>query len=93
MSLPAVLNAQPCLYSEWADNPRNEEDPDPSNLLQFHSRLTYEADVVVDPFVGSDTIAVEAKTLNRRFVGCDEDEASTNMAIARLAQEPEPAKI
>jgi hypothetical protein len=93
MSLPAVLNVQPCLYQEWADNPSNEEDADQSSLLQFHSCLTHEGDLVVDPFVGSGTTAVSAKRLNRRFVGCDEDEASTNTAIARLAQEPEPAKI
>ena len=52
MSLPVALNVQPCLYQEWADNPSNEEDADLSNLLQFHSCLTYEGDVVVDRFVG-----------------------------------------
>jgi DNA modification methylase len=87
MNLPAVLNVQPCLYQEWADNPSTEEDADPSNLLQFHSCLTYEGDVVVDSFVGFGTTAVAAKRLNRRFVGCDEDEAFTNTAIARLPQE------
>jgi len=30
---------------------------------------------------------VAAKKLNRRFWGCDEDEASVNMTLARLAQE------
>ena len=49
MSLPVALNVQPCLYQGWADNPSNEEDADLSNLLQFHSCLTYEGDVVVDP--------------------------------------------
>jgi hypothetical protein len=93
MSLPVALNVQPCLYQGVADNPSNEEDADLSNLLQFHSCLTYEGDVVVDRFVGSGTTAVAAKRLNRRFVGCDEDEASTNTAIARLNQETEPAKI
>jgi DNA modification methylase len=76
-----------------ADNPSNEEDADPSNLLQFHCYLTYQGDVVVDPFVGSATTAVAAKGLNRRFLGCDEDQASTNTEITRLAQAPEPAKI
>jgi len=93
MSLPVELNLQPCLYQEWADNPSNEEDANLSNLLQSHSCLTYEGDVVVDRFVASGTTSVAAERLNRRFVGCDEDEASTNTAIARLAQEPEPARI
>ena len=65
MSLPVELNVQPCLYQEWADNPSNEEDADLSNLLQFHSCLTYEGDVVVDPFVGPGTTAVAAKGLKR----------------------------
>lgn len=93
MSSPVVFNLQPCLYQEWADNTSNEEDADLSNLLQSHSCLTYEGDVVVDLFVGSGMTAVAGKRLNRRFVGCDEDEASTNTEIARLTQEPEPARI
>jgi DNA modification methylase len=51
--------------------------------------LSYEKDLVVDTFLGSGTSAVAAKRLNRRFVGCDEDEASVSMTLARLAQEPE----
>ena len=93
MSLPAVINVQPCLCQEWADNISNQEDAELSNLLKFHSCLTYEGDLVVDPLVGSATTAVAAKRLNRRFVGCDEDEASTNTAIARLAKKPERAKV
>ena len=60
MSLPVVLNMQPCLYQEWADSPSNEEDADLSNLLQFHCYLTYQGDVVVNPFVGYGTTAVAA---------------------------------
>jgi hypothetical protein len=65
MRLPVELNVQPCLYQGWADNTSNEEDADLSNLLQFHSCLTYEGQVVVDPFVGSGTTAVAAKGLMR----------------------------
>ena len=38
-------------------------------------------------FLGSDTTAIAAKRLNRRFVGCDEDEHAINTTLARLAQE------
>ena len=65
MSLPIVLNVHPRLYQEREDNPSNEEDAYPLNLLQFHSCLTYEGEVVVDPFVGSGTTAVAVKRLNR----------------------------
>jgi DNA modification methylase len=44
----------------------------------------------VDPFVGGGTTAVEAKRLNRRFAGCDEDVEEVNTALARLSQEPDP---
>jgi hypothetical protein len=52
--------------------------------------LSYENDLVVDPFLGSGTVGVAAKRLNRRFVGCDENIDAVNTALARLAQEPEP---
>ena len=93
MSFPVVPNVQPVSLAGMGGQSRNEEDADLSNLLQSHTCLTYEGDVVVDPFVGSGTTAVAAKGLNRRFVGCDEDEASTKKAITRLAQEPTGQEI
>lgn len=53
----------------------------------FIDGLTYPGELVVDPFVGSGTVAIACKLLNRRFVGCDEDEASVNMTLTRLSQE------
>ena len=49
--------------------------------------LSYENDLVVDPFLGSGISAVAAKRLNRRFVGCDVDRNAVNTTLARLAQE------
>jgi len=54
------------------------------------ANLSYENDLVIDPFLGSGTTAVACKRLNRRFVGCDEDEASVTTTLARLAQKMEP---
>ena len=70
-------------HHEWEQGLREAE-----YLIE---NLTYENDLVVDPFLGSGTTAVAAKRLNRRFAGCDEDEASVNTTLARLAQEPEPS--
>ena len=52
--------------------------------------LTYEGDLIVDPFLGSGTTAVAAKRLDRRFVGCDESIDAVNTALTRLAQEMDP---
>ncbi|MGO9119395.1 MAG: DNA-methyltransferase [Desulfomonilaceae bacterium] len=46
--------------------------------------LTEEGDLVVDPFLGSGTVAVAAKKLNRRFIGCDVDEHYVNETLQRL---------
>jgi hypothetical protein len=49
--------------------------------------LTYEGGLVVDPFLGSGTTGVASKRLKRRFVGCDSNEASVQMALSRLRDE------
>lgn len=51
--------------------------------------LSLPGEIVVDPCCGSGTVAVAAKRLNRRFVGCDESIDAVNTALARLAQELE----
>ena len=59
-----------------------------SESVQILESLSYENDLVVDPFLGSGTVAVACKRLNRRFVGCDVDQDSVNMTLARLAEGP-----
>ena len=51
--------------------------------------LTEEGGLVVDPFVGSGTVALAAKRLNRRFIGCDVDQDAVNTALARLSCDSE----
>jgi DNA modification methylase len=48
--------------------------------------LTKENDVVLDPFVGSGTVAVVCKTLRRNFYACDVDPAAVETANRRLAE-------
>jgi len=45
-------------------------------------------DMVLDPFVGSGTVAVAAKALGRNFVGFEIDPGTYEVAMGRLAQEP-----
>jgi DNA modification methylase len=55
----------------------------------YVTKLTKENDLVCDPFLGSGTTAVVCKKLNRRFVGCDIDEACIKTTEERLATTPE----
>lgn len=48
--------------------------------------LTYEGDVVLDPFMGSGTTAVAAKKLNRNFVGFEISKAYYETANNRLQE-------
>ncbi len=52
-------------------------------------KFSCENDLVVDPFLGSGTVAIAAKRLNRRFVGCDESLDAVNTALARIAEDIE----
>jgi hypothetical protein len=47
--------------------------------------LTERGELVVDPFLGSGTFAYVAAKLERRFVGCDADEAAVTITHERLA--------
>jgi adenine-specific DNA-methyltransferase len=47
-------------------------------------------DVVLDPYVGSGTTAVVAKRLGRHFLGFDTSKTYVEVAVARLAGEPDP---
>jgi DNA modification methylase len=50
-------------------------------------RLTRAPDIVVDPFMGSGTVARAAKDCGRRFVGVEAEERYCEIAAKRLAQE------
>jgi len=58
--------------------------------LYLIENLSYENDLVCDPFLGSGTTAIAAKRLNRRFIGADHDADAIALTKSRLAQEPEP---
>ena len=46
--------------------------------------LTFEGQLVVDPFMGSGTVGVACKKLKRRFVGSDVDDKAVQITMARL---------
>lgn len=53
----------------------------PSRCIKLY---TFEGDVILDPFIGSGTTAVAAKTLNRHYVGYEVDKEYAELARRRL---------
>ena len=51
---------------------------------KFINLLTFEGDVVLDPFMGSGTTGVACKLLNRRFIGCELSPSYTDIAVHRI---------
>ena len=61
--------------------------PFPVDLaLRVIPLYSYKDDVVLDPFVGSGTTCVAAKTCQRHYVGYDTDKAYCNLAYNRLSE-------
>lgn len=59
----------------------------PSELVAWWIRyLTKRGDVVVDPFMGSGTTALVAKSMDRHYLGCDKMQAYVDTANARLLE-------
>ena len=50
-------------------------------------RFSRKGDLIVDPFLGSGTVAVAAKNKGRRFFGLDVDEKAIKTTLSRLAKE------
>jgi site-specific DNA-methyltransferase (adenine-specific) len=69
----------------------------PTRLIHLY---TYEGDAVLDPFMGSGTTAIAAVRTGRHYIGFDTDDAYTDRAEARIAEEvrrlaraPRPAGV
>lgn len=62
----------------------------PSNCINL---LSYEEDVVLDPFMGSGTTAVACKQLNRNFIGFEISESYCKIAEKRLKPYLEQTKL
>lgn len=62
--------------------------PFPEELVYRLIKLyTYPGDTVIDPFMGSGTVGVVCKRLQRKFIGVDTGEKYCNEAAERIARE------
>ena len=62
----------------------------PKRLIQ---QLTYEDDIVLDPFSGSGTTCVVAKKLKRKYIGIEMSKKYYNTSLRRLGETPEISKV
>lgn len=60
---------------------------------KFINLLTYENDIVLDPFMGSGTTAVACKLLDRRFIGCEISKKYTEIANNRILNTHKQLKL
>jgi site-specific DNA-methyltransferase (adenine-specific) len=63
---------------------RHKWEQDISWAEYYIKKLTKENDIVLDPFVGSGTVAKACKNLGRNFIGIDISEEYCNIARQRL---------
>jgi DNA modification methylase len=54
------------------------------DIISVH---TNENELILDPFMGSGTTGVAAKSLNRRFIGCDIQKEFFDLSLDRIAKE------
>jgi DNA modification methylase len=53
----------------------------------YIKKLTKEGDVVLDPYMGSGTVAIVCEKLNRKWVGIEIDEEYCKLALERILKE------
>lgn len=76
----------------WRINPEtNIEHPAPfpeeisDKLIQYYS---FKNDIVLDPFMGSGTVAVSSKNFSRRYIGFEKNEDFCDLARRRASKTP-----
>lgn len=77
---------------EWQGNSRNGEPflhptQKPVGLMRWIiEQYTAEGDLIFDPYMGSGPVAVAARDLGRRYIGCELVEDYCAAAVGRLSQ-------
>ncbi len=68
------------------DGKRNHPTQKPLGLFKWCLSFAPDADIILDPFLGSGTTAVAAKELGRKFIGIEISEKYCQIAVKRLRQ-------
>ncbi len=88
-------NPEPSPRKQYDKSPRHTDDcessghplPKPIALeKKLISRLSKPGDIVLDPFCGSGTTIVAAKSLGRKYIGIEIEEKYCHIAVERLRQ-------
>ena len=79
-----ILDARDSSGAHQADYHGNFIPQIPNQLLR---RFTKAGEIVLDPFIGSGTTAIEANRLNRRYIGVELAPAVANLARQRIVQD------
>ena len=79
-----ILDARDSSGAHQADYHGNFIPQIPNQLLR---RFTKSGEIVLDPFIGSGTTAIEANRLNRRYIGVELAPAVANLARQRIVQD------
>jgi DNA modification methylase len=72
---------------ELRNIPRSHPTQKPRELMAWCLAFVPEANLVLDPFMGSGSVLAAAKTQNRRAIGIEIEEKYCEIAAKRLAQE------
>jgi site-specific DNA-methyltransferase (adenine-specific) len=78
-------------YNKWWLTPRQKNDnhptPKPPEIIRNHILLSSKlGDLILDPFVGSGTTAIEAKRCGRHYIGIDIKKSYCELAAKSLSQ-------
>lgn len=89
MTRDEFLEFTKSIWTFGAESARKVGHPAPFPVelpLRCIKLYTFENDVVLDPFIGSGTVAVAALMENRRFVGYDVEEEYVKIAEKRIKE-------
>lgn len=89
MSRDEFLDFTKSIWTFGAESARKIGHPAPFPVelpLRCMKLYTFENDVVLDPFIGSGTVAIAALKENRRFVGYDTEKKYVDVANKRIAK-------
>lgn len=76
-------------FIEWSETSEKNGHPCPKPIgfqKKWIERVAFDADLILDPFMGSGTTGVAAVQMGKKFIGIEREEAFFEIAKARISQ-------